>query len=297
MTLYGVLKPARAGLQIRIETKINGKWTRTSIGAKSKASGTWKVEVISTILAGSATYRAIANVNGRNIYSNLRSLNIDLGSVITTADPSLLISLSGPGSRIHGVDISKWQHPGNKPIDFTKMFDAGVRFVMIKASDGRDSSDVDARKWLAQDMDAAQAAGLYTGFYHYAYLPNSTDEASVITEAQTQAQKAIWRLASVGGYNDKTLPYALDLENNCIQPNGSSCSRFASKNLVTLFATTWLRTVKEKTGRTPMIYSYSLFLENSLLRTEELRSYPLWLAHYGVNPADPLGQPGQKLSG
>ena len=107
VTLYGVLKPARAGLQIRIETKINGKWTRTSIGAKSKASGTWKVEVISTILAGSATYRAIANVNGRNIYSNLRSLNIDLGSVITTADPSLLISLSGPGSRIHGVDISK----------------------------------------------------------------------------------------------------------------------------------------------------------------------------------------------
>ena len=297
VTLYGVLKPARAGLQIRIETKTNGKWTRTSIGAKSKASGTWKVEVISTILAGSATYRATATVNGRNIYSSSRNLSIDLGAVITTADPSLLISLSGPGSRIHGVDISKWQHPGNKSIDFTKMYDAGVRFVMIKASDGRDSSDVDARKWLAQDLDAAQAAGLYTGFYHYAYLPNSTDEATVITEAQTQAQKAIWRLASVGGYNDRTLPYALDLENNCIQPNGSDCSRYASKNLVTLFATTWLKTMKERTGRTPMIYSYSQFLENALLRTDELRSYPLWLAHYGVNPADPLGQPGQKLSG
>ena len=297
VTLYGVIKPAKAGIQIRIETKVNGTWTRTSIGAKSKAGGTWKVEVISTILAGSATYRATTNISGRNIYSNLRSLSIDLGSVITTADPSLLISLSGPGSRIHGVDISKWQHPGNKSIDFTKMFDAGVRFVMIKASDGRDSSDVDARKWLAQDMDAAQAAGLYTGFYHYAYLPNSTDEATVITEAQTQAQKAIWRLASVGGYNEKTLPYALDLENNCIQPNGSSCSRYASKYLVTLFATTWLKTVKEKTGRTPMIYSYSQFLENAMLRSDELRSYPLWLAHYGVNPADPLGQPGQKLSG
>jgi len=107
VTLYGVIKPAKAGIQIRIETKVDGKWTRTSIGAKSKSSGTWKVEVISTILAGSATYRALANVNGRNIYSNLRSLNIDLGSAITTADPSLLISLSGPGSRIHGVDISK----------------------------------------------------------------------------------------------------------------------------------------------------------------------------------------------
>ena len=297
VTLFGAIKPARAGIQIRIETKVDGTWTRTSIGAKSTSSGAWKVEVITTILAGSATYRATAKVNGRNIYSNLRSLNIDLGSVITTADPNLLISLSGPGNRIHGVDISKWQHPGNKSIDFTKMFDAGVRFVMIKASDGRDSSDVDARKWLAQDLDAAQAAGLYTGFYHYAYLPNSTDEATVITEAQTQAQKAIWRLASIGGYNNKTLPYALDLENNCIQPRGNSCARYASKKLVTLFATTWLQAMKDKTGRTPMIYSYSQFLENALLRSDELRSYPLWLAQYGVNPADPLGQPGQKLSG
>ena len=101
------------------------------------------------------------------------------------------------------------------------MYKAGVRFVMIKASDGKDKSDIDARKWLSIDMDGAQAAGLYTGFYHYAYLPNSTDPETVITEARTQAQKAIWRLASVGGYNERTLPYALDLENNCIQYSGS----------------------------------------------------------------------------
>jgi hypothetical protein len=46
-----------------------------------------------------------------------------------------------------------------------------------------------------------------------------------------------------------------------------------------------------------MIYSYSQFLENAMVRTPELRNYPLWQAHYGINPADPLGQPGQKLSG
>lgn len=293
VTLNGILKPARNNVQVLIQVKLNGAWTKTSLGAKTKSSGSWKIEVVSTALAGSATYRAVAG----NVYSNQKSFTIDPATSISQADPTLLITLGGPGGRIHGVDISRWQHPGDKLIDYAKMYNAGVRFVMIKASDGKDKSDIDARKWLSIDMDGAQAAGIYTGFYHYAYLPNSTDEATVITEAQTQAQKAIWRLASVGGYNDRSLPYALDLENNCIQYSGSKCTKYTSKKLVTLFAKTWLETVKNATGRTPMLYSYSQFLENAMIRNSELRNYPLWQAHYGINPADPLGQPGQKLSG
>ena len=293
VTLNGILKPARNNVQVVIQVKLNGVWTKTSLGAKTKSGGSWKIEVVSTALAGSATYRAVA---GR-IYSNQKNFVIDPNATFSQADPSLLIALGGPGGRIHGVDISRWQHPGDKLIDFTKMYNAGVRFVMIKASDGKDKSDIDARKWFSIDMDAAQAAGLYTGFYHYAYLPNSSDEATVITEAQTQAQKAIWRLASVGGYNERSLPYALDIENNCVQASGSKCLRYTSKKLVTLFATTWLSTFKAATGRTPMLYSYSQFLENAMVRTPELRNYPLWQAQYGINPADPLGQPGQKLSG
>ena len=293
VTLNGILRPARNNVQVLIQVKLNGAWTKTSLGAKTKSSGSWKIEVVSTALAGSATYRAVAG----NVYSNQKSFSIDPASSISQADPTLLITLGGPGGRIHGVDISRWQHPGDKLIDYTKMYNAGVRFVMIKASDGKDKSDIDARKWLSIDMDGAQAAGIYTGFYHYSYLPNSTDEATVITEAQTQAQKAIWRLASVGGYNERSLPYALDLENNCIQYSGSKCTKYTSKKLVTLFAKTWLETVKNATGRTPMLYSFSQFLENAMIRNSELRNYPLWQAHYGINPADPLGQPGQKLSG
>ena len=293
VTLNGILKPARANVQVLIQVKLNGTWSKTSLGAKTKSSGSWKIEVVSTALAGSAIYRAVAG----NIYSNQKTFTIDPSASLSEADPNFLISLAGPGGRIHGVDISRWQHPGDKLIDYNKMYQAGVRFVMIKASDGKDKSDIDARKWLSIDMDAAQAAGIYTGFYHYSYLPNSTDEATVITEAQTQAQKAIWRLASVGGYNDRSLPYALDLENNCIQYSGSRCVKYTSKKLITLFATTWLSTVKAATGRTPMLYSYSQFLENAMIRNTELKSYPLWQAHYGINPADPLGQPGQKVSG
>jgi hypothetical protein len=31
-----------------------------------------------------------------------------------------------------------------------------------------------------------------------------------------------------------------------------------------------------------------------MTRSEKLRQYPLWLAHYGINPADPISQPGQR---
>ena len=70
---------------------------------------------------------------------------------------------AGPGGRIHGADISRWQHPDGKPIDFVKMHDAGVAFVMIKASDTRDDADALALKYLLMDRNAAQAAGIYTG--------------------------------------------------------------------------------------------------------------------------------------
>ena len=63
------------------------------------------------------------------------------------------------------------------------------------------------------DHNAAQAAGIYTGFYHYAVLPDVTDPEDIKKDALAQAQKVVWRLASLGGYGEKDLPYALDLEN------------------------------------------------------------------------------------
>jgi hypothetical protein len=134
--------------------------------------------------------------------------------------------------------------------------------------------------------------------YHYAYLPNSTDEDYVIRDAKAQAQKVIWRLASLGGYNERDLPLALDLENSCVKKSKSgTCIKNMQRSLVTTWAETWLKTVEEKTGRKPILYSYPNFLESSMARSETLRQYPLWLAQYGINPADPIAQPGQKTSG
>ena len=66
--------------------------------------------------------------------------------VITDAGPLAPIEFKGPGSRIHGTDISRWQHPNGKLIDLKKKRAAGINFVMIKGSDTRDEADALARK-------------------------------------------------------------------------------------------------------------------------------------------------------
>ncbi len=60
---------------------------------------------------------------------------------------------------------------------------------MIKASDSRDEADALALKYVIMDRSAAQAAGIYTGFYHYAVLPDSKDSAVIQQDATAQAQK------------------------------------------------------------------------------------------------------------
>ena len=216
----------------------------------------------------------------------------------SAAPQEAVIAAAGPGNRIHGADISRWQHPGDKPIDFSKMRGAGLDFVMIKASDSRQDADLLAVKYVGGDRASAQASGIFTGFYHYALLPDVSNNAAIIKDATVQAQKAIWRLASLGGYNEFDLPYALDLENNCVRYRvNKSCSKRATKSAVTLWAKTFLATLKEKTGRTPIFYSYPNFLEGSMARDKELAKYPLWLAQYAIDPAIPTAAPGVKNIG
>jgi GH25 family lysozyme M1 (1,4-beta-N-acetylmuramidase) len=233
------------------------------------------------------------------ILSSLALLSLPLTTAPTAAAPQeAVLTMSGPGERIHGADISRWQHPGDKAINFTKMYKAGLRFVMIKASDSRQDSDRLAVKYLAGDRNGAQVAGIYTGFYHYAVLPDVRLNSDVIKDAEVQAQKVIWRLASLGGYNEMDLPYALDIENNCIRyRSNKSCAKRATKSAVTLWSKTFLSAIKAKTGRTPIVYSYPNFLENAMARDKELAQYPLWLAQYAINPAIPSAAPGLKNVG
>ncbi|CAN2214570.1 Acm Lyzozyme M1 (1,4-beta-N-acetylmuramidase) [Candidatus Nanopelagicaceae bacterium] len=232
----------------------------------------------------------------RRVLALALSLALTAFTIVPVAADDL--SLIGPGDRLHGADVSRWQHPNGKPINFKKMHDAGLSFVMIKASDTRYESDRLALKYVRMDRKAAQAAGVYTGFYHFAILPNVSTPAGVKKDAQAQAQKVLWRLADLGGYNDMDLPYALDLETRCIQWSSSgACMKNATRSAATLWAKTFLKTLKEKTGRTPILYSSPSFLETALNRDKELNSYPLWIAHYAIDPAEPDAKPNVKPGG
>ena len=298
ITLYGNLKPTKSGTTVKIQVDSNGKWETTRFSTKVSKVGTWRVTALATALEAKVRYRAVAVVSGKSVYSAIRAIEIKQQPEISNVDPALFIDLLGPGGRIHGADISRWQHPNDAQIDFAKMYAAGVRFVFIKASDTRDSADQLAIKYAAMDHNAAQAAGIYTGFYHYAVLPDVTDPEDIKKDALAQAQKVVWRLASLGGYGEKDLPYALDLENKCVKVSTSgACQKYATRTAVTLWATTFLAAVKEKTGRTPILYSYANFLESSMVRSTELAQYPLWLAQYAIDPANPINQPGLKSIG
>lgn len=221
-----------------------------------------------------------------------------------SSSPTIVIAANGKGNRILGADIARYQHPTSTlfpdgaPIDFVKMYKGGVRFLYIKASDGRDPGHSNAEKWYSRDRNDAQTAGIYTGFYHFAYFPASTVAADIIADAQAQADKALWRLASVGGYNALDLPYALDIEEPCVlSGTNGKCIRNVTKNAATLWVKTWLARIYEKTKRKPVVYASPSFLQGYLNRDSALRQYPLWVAHYDRDPAVPANFPGMKSDG
>ena len=298
VTFYGQIKPAAKGA-VSIQSFDGITWKDTPLKVTASSSGAWKITTVATAIKAEGQYRAQVVVGKKKTLSKAANYKVDNSKTFLTTDALFITDKTSKltGGRIQGSDVSRWQHPNDQPIDFKKMFDAGMRFVLIKGSDAQEKADIETMRWLVGDRNAAQAAGLYTGMYHFAYLPNSTDEAYVIRDAKAQAQKVIWRLASLGGYNERDLPIALDLENNCVKKSSNgNCIKTMPRSLVTLWAETWLQTVEEKTGRKPFLYSYAQFLEMAMARSETLRQYPLWLAHYGINPADPIMQPGQRTN-
>jgi GH25 family lysozyme M1 (1,4-beta-N-acetylmuramidase) len=298
LTFYGAITPRKSGLTIKIQSEIDGKWSDTRFSTKTTKLGTWKLEALVTAQDSVIKYRAKTTISSKVIYSTSKTITVEPASEIGVLDPNLAVEALGPGGRIHGVDISRWQHPNDARIDFEKMYAAGIRFAMIKASDTRDDADALALKYLLIDRPAAQAAGIYTGFYHYTILPNTSDKAAIIRDATAQAQKVIWRVSAIGGLTARDLPYALDLENKCVKYNSNGgCATYASRASVTLWAETFLAILNEKLGRKPIFYSYPSFLEGSMNKSAELSKYPLWLAQYAVNPFDPINQPGIKPGG
>ena len=169
------------------------------------------------------------------------------------------VSLGAP----KGIDVAAHQHPGGTPIDWSKVRTDGQSFAFVKATEGGD--------WVnphyVEDIQAANAAGLKTGAYHYARPAG---------DATTQAANFAAQIALAP---DQTLPPALDIE----VTEGKSAAQLEQ------WIEEFTSELKRLTGRTPMIYTYKYFWMGQMNNSQKFSNMPLWLAAYQDEAPDPVG--------
>ena len=166
--------------------------------------------------------------------------------------------MSSQQSKAQGIDVSHYQGT----VNWQSVKQAGISFAFAKASDG--STGVDSQ--FKTNWQGMKTAGIIRGAYHF-FEPTM--------DATAQANDFIH---TVGSLQAGDLPPVIDVEIN----NGASNSQMISG------VTTWLNTVQQSLGRTPMIYTMASFWNAHL--DNQFGDYPLWVAHYDVqSPTIPQG--------
>ncbi|HEV7809415.1 MAG TPA: glycoside hydrolase family 25 protein [Candidatus Limnocylindrales bacterium] len=159
---------------------------------------------------------------------------------------------------LEGIDVSHWQNT----INWTRVAAAGKKFAIIKASESTTYVD----PLFATNRANAQAAGLWTGAYHFA-RPDATANDALLEAGH---------FASTVRLGTRDLIPALDLE------AAGGLSVPALQNWVT----TWLNEVTRRTGSRPMIYTSPAFWTKYMGDTSALADAgykTLWVAHWGVS--------------
>ena len=189
--------------------------------------------------------------------------------VQSAADTSACLDAGAP--HLQGVDTSS----GQGDIDWPEARDAGVAWVVMKATQG----DYDDDSAFAGNWGAAKDAGVVRGAYHF-FDPT--------LDGGAQAQ---YFLKAMGPLDAEDLSPMLDVEcptgptNDCLGFTGGTgvapAADFRARML------DWLGTVEAVTGRKPMIYTYASFFAGTGqagtgadVDTTGLDAYPLWIAAY-----------------
>lgn len=131
---------------------------------------------------------------------------------------------------IQGIDVARYQ----ENVDFQKARAAGIHFVFMKATEGKDYLDPNFRV----NWDRARDAGMPRGAYHF------------MTWCSTAAEQAAWFVRNVPA-DPSALPPVLDLEWN----NHSSCKVKPSKADALEKINVMLTAMERHTGKLPIIYT------------------------------------------
>ncbi|MGQ4598012.1 GH25 family lysozyme [Nocardia sp. R6R-6] len=179
------------------------------------------------------------------------SLAIAIGIHAATA-PAAVAAPTGP-------DVSSWQHPDGRMIDWFAVKQAGHDFAMVKATEGLSYIN----PYFLPDSVLMRAAGMARGTYHYARpaLP-------------PEPQAAMYAAVALGQNGPLDLPPVLDLEDSGgLQPAA-----------LIDWTRRYLATVQALTRRVPIVYTYPNFWRTAMANTAEFAGYPLWIADYRGNP-------------
>jgi GH25 family lysozyme M1 (1,4-beta-N-acetylmuramidase) len=181
------------------------------------------------------------------------------------------VAAAATGGYLEGVDVSHWQNT----ISWSKVAAAGKSFAIIKATESIDYVD----PLYATNRAGAQAAGMWTGAYHFARPSASAGDA--VAEADHFAD-------SVQLGSGDLIP-ALDIE----------VTGGLSPSALTAWVTAWLGQATARLGVKPMIYTSPAFWKKYLGDTRALADAgykTLWIAHWGVSaptvPAENWGGRG-----
>lgn len=302
VNLVGTFKDTGREISIVVEMLQQEVWlpiqTLVTVGDSA-----WTAELTLPLEVGEYKYRVVATTSRGVAYSK------ELSYTVLPASTDLIPAF-GPGitPRIWGIDVARYQHMSDTngdgvadindeglPIDFIKAFAKGLRYVFIKASDGyvaRDGTtlaDDYALKFASMDRPTAQAAGVFTGLYHFPGMVVTTDdmtkrqkENAIIEDAREEAIQAANRLAELGGYTGMDLPYVLDVEP--ANGLGIGIDDKAPRALVSLWVKTWLLEMKARTGRMPIVYSSPSFLTSRFDDDPFWQEVTLWVARYFGRP-------------
>lgn len=158
-----------------------------------------------------------------------------------------------------GIDISSWQGD----IDFSKLKDAGVEFIMIRVGGTRGTNgEYFLDKNFEKNIKQANKYGIEVGIYFYSYA----------NSVKTAKRDANWVLKQIKKY-DVNLPIAFDWE---------EWDSFNEYNLsffdLTSIADEFLNVIEEA-GYTGMLYSSKSYLEKIWMNSDN----NIWLAHYTSN--------------
>ncbi|HEY2744861.1 MAG TPA: GH25 family lysozyme, partial [Polyangia bacterium] len=167
-----------------------------------------------------------------------------------------------PATVVEGVDVSD----GQGAIDWTSVRNAGVRFAIVKATQGT----YNTQSRFAANWSGMKAAGVIRGAYHFF---DPTDDG---------VAQANHFLAVMGTLQAGDLPPMLDIE--C--PDGdATCLGFSGGSGKEPAATIrqrmmdFIDTVQGATGRKPIIYTFGSYFSGNGVSTSGLQTYPLYIAY------------------